>query len=196
MKLKQATQAELIALLATDAPLQQKAQACQRLAIIGDKDAIPALAALLGDERLSDYARAGLEISKLPEAGAALRKALPSLKGSQLAGVVDSLGIRREKESVPLLVSLAKDPQRGAESGALPALGRIATPEAVAAITEALRTAGGAREHPVWHASLLAADQLICEGNKEAAMNLLKALLEAKPPHHVSRAANALQKRT
>lgn len=192
MNSTQATQAELLDLLQTNS-LQLRAQACQRLATIGDKTAIPVLASFLADERLSDYARTALEIFEAPEAGAALRKALPGLRGSQLAGVVDSLGIRRDKEAVPALVALAKDPQRGPESGALAALGRIATPEAIAAISEALPTANGAKGHPVWHAALLAAHQLL-RADKARAAELLTVLLAANPPRHVASAAEALRK--
>ena len=44
-----------------DAKVFDKAKACQRLAVIGTKDAIPALVALLPDEKLNLYARFGLE---------------------------------------------------------------------------------------------------------------------------------------
>ena len=53
-------EAALVAVLKSDADLFQKAKACQRLAVIGKKECIPALAGLLGDERLSHYARYGL----------------------------------------------------------------------------------------------------------------------------------------
>ena len=41
---------ELTAILASSAPLFDKARACQRLGEIGDKTAVPALARLLSDE--------------------------------------------------------------------------------------------------------------------------------------------------
>jgi hypothetical protein len=70
----------LAAVLASDAGLHEKALACQQLAITGGPDAVSALAALLGHERLSDYARSGLEIIADSSAGEALKKALPALK--------------------------------------------------------------------------------------------------------------------
>ena len=47
----------------TDAgsPEFQKAKVCQRIGELGAKEAVPALASLLGDEHLSTYARYGLE---------------------------------------------------------------------------------------------------------------------------------------
>ena len=70
---------------------------------------MPALAALLGDEKLADYARSALEIIADPAAGDALKKSLPALKGPLLAGAIDSLGVRREASAVPDLETLAKD---------------------------------------------------------------------------------------
>ena len=48
-------------MLRSDAGLFDKAKACQRLAVIGGRDAVPALAAFLGDKELAHYARFGLE---------------------------------------------------------------------------------------------------------------------------------------
>ena len=48
----QERQRKLIAVLQSDAPAHEKAIACKQLAIYGNKDAVPALAALLPDEEL------------------------------------------------------------------------------------------------------------------------------------------------
>ena len=50
-----------IAILQSEAPLFEKAGACRQLALIGTRKAVPALAGLLGDEILGDYARLALE---------------------------------------------------------------------------------------------------------------------------------------
>jgi hypothetical protein len=54
----------------------EKAKACQRLAVVGTKDAVPALAALLPDENLNAYARFALEGIADPAADKALRDAV------------------------------------------------------------------------------------------------------------------------
>ncbi len=61
----------------------EKAKACQRLAVVGTKDAIPALAALLPDEKLNLYARFGLEGIPDPAVDEALRNAAVKLHGRQ-----------------------------------------------------------------------------------------------------------------
>src|ERR1041384_3351999 len=67
-------------LRSADATLFQKAKACQRLAIGGARAAVPALAALLSDEKLGHYARYGLEPIPDPTVDEALREALGKLK--------------------------------------------------------------------------------------------------------------------
>ena len=57
-------------------PEFKKAKACQRIGELGAKEAVPALASLLGDEHLSGYARYGLEPISDPSADDALRAAL------------------------------------------------------------------------------------------------------------------------
>src|ERR1035437_6586969 len=52
---------KLIAVLKSDAPQKEKADACRELARIGTKDAVAPLAALLADEKISPMDRYGLE---------------------------------------------------------------------------------------------------------------------------------------
>src|SRR5690349_539773 len=66
----------LTAVLKSGAPEKEKADACRELARIGTKEAVPALAALLGDEKLSHMARYGLETIPHSSVDAAFRAAL------------------------------------------------------------------------------------------------------------------------
>ena len=87
--------AQLIELLQKpDASAFEKAKACQRLAVVGSKAAIPALVALLPDPNLNLYARFGLEGIPDPAVDEALRTAALTLQGRQLVGVLDSIGQR------------------------------------------------------------------------------------------------------
>src|ERR1041384_1092196 len=67
---------DLIATLQSTAGAPQKCTACQRLRVIGTPKAVPALAALLGEERTAHAARYALEGMPCPEAIVALREAL------------------------------------------------------------------------------------------------------------------------
>ncbi|MCK6500769.1 MAG: hypothetical protein L6Q38_14930, partial [Nitrospira sp.] len=62
-----------------DATPYEKARACQQLAIVGDHQAVPALAALLPDPQLGAFARDALENIAHPSAGEALRNAVRQL---------------------------------------------------------------------------------------------------------------------
>ncbi len=83
-----------------------KAKACQRLAVIGGPQAVPALAALLSDPKLSHYARFGLEPNPDSSAGAALLGALDRVQGSLLVGIINSIGNRKDKRAIAALGKL------------------------------------------------------------------------------------------
>jgi hypothetical protein len=192
MKFPLPSPAELIAALTTGSDPHAKALACQQLAIVGGPEAVPALAALLADQHLSDYARSALESIADPAAGVALRDALAKLSGRCLAGVIDSLGVRREAAAVPELVKLDADPARGAVDEALAALGKIATPEALAALWANLRATAANTRIAAANASLVAAERLVKEGNRPAATSLLDQVIAAELPEQLRAAATAL----
>ncbi len=105
-----------------------KAKACQRLAVVGDDSAVPALSGLLADPKLSHYARTALEPLPGTIAGRALREALRGLHGRLLIGVINSIGVRRDPEALPLLAELRHGPDSGVAAAATWAIGRIRRP--------------------------------------------------------------------
>ena len=74
------------------------------LAIVGDQSAVPALAELLADEKLSAYARDALEAIPGSAPDAALREALSQLEGERLIDVLGSVGVRRDAEAIDVRV--------------------------------------------------------------------------------------------
>lgn len=177
-----------LATLASDAGTEQKARACQQLAITGGIKAVPALAALLGDEKLAAHARSGLENIKDAAAGVALMNALgPNLKGSLLAGVIVSLGARRETAAVPSLFKLAGSTEPEIRDAALSSLGQIASPEAVENIRTLLTKGRADHKVPAAHAALAAARRL----NPATASALRQAVRAADVPAHIKKLAGA-----
>jgi len=175
---KEATQ---LAVLASPAEVHEKARACQELAAVAGPASVAPLAALLNDEKLSSYARSGLESIRDASAGEALRQALPRLEGRQLAGAVNSLGVRREQAAVSDLRMLAFDPKRGAATEAVAALGLIGTPDAAKVLQDVLARGPAELRVPATHAALVAAELLAKEGNASAAKTLLDAAAKAVP---------------
>lgn len=195
MNMEELPAANLIAVLTTEAGLETKARACRQLAVSGDAAAVPALAALLADDRLSDYARTALEGIPAAAAGEALRQALPKLTGRLLAGAVDSLAVRHETAAVPDLIELMKDPAREKDANVLIALGKIASEEAVAYIQQCLTVAKANLPSLTARAVLTAAERLLRDGKREAALGLLDSLTGCNLPVAVSRAVAGLRQR-
>lgn len=127
--------------LKSDAPYAEKAEACRLLSIHGGPEAVEALAALLTDEQLSHMARMALEPMPGEEAGAALRAALDKTEGALKAGVVHSLGMRRDAQAASALAAVLAADESDAAQAAAAALARIASPEALNALT--VRLAAG-----------------------------------------------------
>lgn len=122
------------------APLHDRARACQQLAVVGSSDAVPALAGLLADPQLGDYAREALECMPHPDAGAALREALGRLEGRPLLGAIHSVGARRDGGSVDALARLLRRPEPDVSVEAARALGRIGGQAALRHLRNRLET--------------------------------------------------------
>ncbi len=173
---------KLVAVLQSEAPLFDKARACQQLGEIGTREAVPALAKLLADEHLGAYARSGLEGIPDPSAAAALRTALGTVKGSLLAGVINSLGVLRDPQAVGALRPLAEDSTSGVAKEALLALGRIATAESIPLLRQALVAGPEAVRADAAAACLLAAEKQLADGHAEMAVVLNDAVRAASVP--------------
>ena len=106
-----------------------KAKACQRLAVVGGKTAVPALASLLGDQKLAHYARFGLEPIRDPSADEALRDPLGDPEGNLLIGVINSIGRRKDPKAVDALAKLMHGDDDDVAETARAALGRIRSPQ-------------------------------------------------------------------
>ena len=61
---------------------------------------VPVLAGLLADEQLSHYARFGLESNPSPDVDEALRQGAGQTGWTRLVGVINSIGVRRDKQAV------------------------------------------------------------------------------------------------
>jgi HEAT repeat protein len=160
-----AQEAELIAVLkSSDATQKDKADACRELAHLGTKQAVPALAALLGDEKLSHMARYALEPNPDASADAALRDAMGQLKGRLLTGVIGSLGVRRDAKAVAAMARLLTDPDADVAQAAARALGKIGTPEAAKALDGALAGVSAANQVAFCEGLFRCAEALAADG--------------------------------
>jgi HEAT repeat protein len=171
-----ADEAQLIAVLKSHATRKEKADACRELARVGTKQAVPALAALLGDEKLSHMARYGLEPISDPSVDAALRDAMGRLKGRPLLGVIGSLGVRRDAKAVDSLAKLLADADDDIAQAAARALGKIGTPAAAKALDDALAGAPAANQVAFCEGLFRSAEALSAKGQRAQSLAIYDRL--------------------
>ena len=177
------------ALTAADTTADAKRFILRQLSIIGTAKEVPALAPLLTDKDLSDMARYAMERIPNPSADAAMRAALAKATPKQKIGLINSLGQRKDATSVPALIPLLKDADAGIAAAAAAALGKIATPEACAAIAAARVAAPPAVKAVLDDSYLLCADELLKQKKNDAAAAIYQGLFKVSEPKQVRMAA-------
>jgi HEAT repeat protein len=180
----------LAAVLGSDLSRAAKDFACRTLTVIGTAASVPSLSVLLGDAELAHMARYALERIPAPEAAAALRDALPKLSGKLKVGAIGSLGVRRDEASVPALAALIGGSDSAVATAAVNALGDIGREAAAKVLCDAIKAAPSAVKPAVADAMLAAAERLLADGNKTAALATYNALLAGNPPKHIRLAAS------
>jgi HEAT repeat protein len=177
-----AQEAKLLAVLRSGATFEEKSAACRQLARVATKQAVPTLAALLGDEKLSHMARYALETIRDPSVDEALREALGKVRGRPRLGVIGSLGARRDAKAVEALAGLLKDADASTVQAAARALGNIATPAAAKALEDVLPGASGGNLSAICEGLLRSAEALPQGAPAQAIYDRLRNLAQAPPP--------------
>jgi HEAT repeat protein len=181
-----ADESKLIAALKSDsATHKERVDACRQLAIVGTKDAIPALAALLADEKLSHMARYSLEPMPDPAVDGVFRQALTELEGLRLVGVIGSIGVRRDAEAVEPLEKMLMQHDAGPEVTAVRALGSIGTPAAAEVLQTALAHAQDDDQLDLYEGLFRCAETLAAEGHRAEAIEICDELRGLKAARQV-----------
>lgn len=175
-------EADLLALLQSDAPKADKALACKKLAVWGTEAAVPALAPLLADPELASWARIALEAIPGDAPNQALRASVGQLKGRLLVGAINSLGVRRDQEAVGILAERLADSDPDVASAAATALGHIGGSKAVASLTAALNGSSGSVKSAVAEGLLFCADRLLSDGKSQEAREIYDLVRNAEVP--------------
>jgi HEAT repeat protein len=167
----------------------QKSKACQQLASVGTKEAVPALAALLSHPQLAHYGRWGLEPIPDPAVDEALRAALPKLKGLLLVGAINSIGFRKDGAAIAPLARLMYDSDAEVAKAAAAALGSISGPQASKALQDGLAKTRGPLRAAVAAAGIVCAEGLLARGDRKEALALYDVLTSIDMPKPVRLAA-------
>jgi HEAT repeat protein len=179
---------QLAAVLSSDASRSAKDYVCRKLMLIGSAGCVPALASLLGDEELSHMARYALERIPTAEAATALRDALGKLSGELKIGVIGSIGVRGERDSLAVLVKELGSSDASVSRAAALALGAIPGGVSAAAL-EKFKVPEGEPTIAATDAKLACAEGLLATGKNSEALAVYKSLSGDDQPKHVSLAA-------
>jgi len=150
-----------------------------QLTWVGGLASLSRLTSLLGHPQLADPARRTLEVIPGDEVLQALREAAPRLQGVQQAGVIQSLGRRRDVRSVRIIVQHLDHHEDSVAEAALRALGHIASPAAGRALRRYLGRPDAKLKPAATDAARECADRLEQEGHPRDAARLQAALVRA-----------------
>ena len=166
----------------------QKAIACKRLSIVGGREAIQPMAALLSHPHLACYARFGMEPNPDPSVDDAFRAALPKLKGRLQMGVIHSIGFRKDAKAVSALSQLIRDKDPEVAGAAAASTGMIGGLQAGKVLEAALKSTEAPVFPVVARACLLCAEGLMAD-NRARALELYTELSAKSMPEPVRLAA-------
>lgn len=175
----------LAALLQGQATRAAQDFACRALSLVGEAATVPALSGLLANPDLSHLARYALERNPDPAALEALRAALSKTTGRLRVGVINSLGARGDRQAVPRLVPMLKDPDLEVVAAAALALGKMPTAAAVQVLQDFRATASPTLQATANEACLQAARILLEQGDREGAAALFVEFFKRGPSGHL-----------
>ena len=179
----------LASLLKEKLPDAAKDYICRKLRLIGTAACVPFLAPVLRDEKLSHMARYALERIPGPEAVAAMREAVGDLTGRRKIGCINSLGVRRDQESIGLLKKLLDDSDPGIAGAAAAALGAVGNSKAKEILLAYAPKAPEKVRPQVADALLVCAEHLAEAGRKEEALAVYTELTGRRWPRLIRKAA-------
>lgn len=180
--------AELLEVLKTEGLTAEKAAAFEELAPYGTSEVVPILAPMLADEQLAHYARFALQANPDPSVDKAFRDALTTLKGDLLIGVINSIGVRKDVDSLNALAALLSHDSPDVVAAAADALGCIANTEAASILEKSLADAGADTRASVARGCLLCAENMAKAEQLEPAVALYDLVRASEVPKNVQMA--------
>jgi HEAT repeat protein len=183
-------EAKLLAFLKSPASPVARTLASRHLRLIAGETAVPALQAMLTDDKSADLALYALQGIPGEASGRALVQALGVTIGATKVEIVAALGERRSAEAVPAIVPLLQQPALAGPAAI--ALGRIGGDAARSALVASFAGAPAALK-PVVASSLLALAEASLAGKDNAtALKMYELVLaEASLPDAIRRGAAA-----
>ncbi len=178
-----ALEKRLIQFLDSNATVAGKDVVCRHLSVIASETSVPVLSKLILKPPTSEMARSVLEKIPGDSADKALREALGKVADEHRAGVVNSIGVRRDRKAVRLLIPLLEVPET--VDAAAAALARIGDREALDALFSAKTTADDRIRGKVQEALMDWADECLTERRNQAAFLVYRDMAFMSEPDHI-----------
>jgi HEAT repeat protein len=183
-------EAKLLAFLKSPASPAARTIASRHLRLIAGDTAVPALQAMLVDDKSADLALYALQGIAGAAAERALLQGLGVTTGATKVAIVAALGERRSAAAVPAIVPLL--PQPALAVPAAIALGRIGGEAAASALVSTFASAPAALKPTVASSLLASAEASLAAKDSATALRLYQALLsDASLPVAIRRGAAA-----
>jgi len=180
---------EFVSLLQSDTTPAGKGFICRELSIIGTGRSVPVLVGMLTEPETSDMARYALERIPDPAVDDALRATLPKSTGNERIGIINALGMRGDRKSVAVLKDMIDSSETTTAAAVVSALGRIAGPQAAAALAQAKSKTTGQLQLLVLNAYLQCADDMVKNGNQEDALKIYHEIYNSDAAENIRIAA-------
>ena len=156
-----------------------KAFLCRQLQLCGGPAEVPALAKLLGSDRLCEPATQAMLTIGGDEATAAFRRALPGAKGKRRAAILKALGRQRDAGSAAAARQAADDAERDVRLMAFYVLGNCGGADAGELLLKAAGGKKGFERTQAVDAALRLARRLGEQGDAAAGGKLARGVLAA-----------------
>ncbi len=181
---------KLLLFLKSKATPAARMAATRLLRVIAAESAVPALQAMLADDRSADLALYVLQPMPGAAADKAIVQAVSSAKGPTRIAAIAAAGERRIADAVPVLAPLLAQPEVGKASAL--ALGGIGTDAAAQALAAAYAGALPASKPMLAAASMKCAERALAAGNAAAALAAYERLFADRALPEADREAAAI----
>ncbi len=175
--------------LESDATIAAKLAVCRHLREIGSAASVPVLRKMLLQPELSDLARYALEKIPGDAAEKALVQGLKKSGGKILLGIIASLGNRKARSSVLQLEKFVSGSNEEAAVATAKALGKIASPEVISALSKAMSQSSGVLKDQIASSLLNCAEKHFANKDSQVAAKIYERLIQTELPLQIRRAA-------
>lgn len=178
-------------LLGSQATVAAKQFVCKTLWMMGTDASVPALEELLGssDTVLVEAACYALRTQESAAGTTALRRSLGKASGKGLIAIINVLGDKGDAASTAKLIELVDTEDPDVVDAAIAALGKIASPDGVSALSKMHEGRNAVRRTSAAHALLQSGQELAKRKDTDAARNVYRQLTGSSAEAHIRRGA-------